>query len=52
MIQMFGYGARADLRVHNAAFEEISMGADGVGVCEIDRSAKQIDLVLINKGQR
>lgn len=52
VIRMFGYGSRAELKVCTRSFEKIEMGADGVGICEIERSAKQIELVLVNKGQR
>jgi hypothetical protein len=52
VIRMFGYGARADLRVFTRNFEKIEMGVDGVGICEIERYARQTNLVLTNKGQR
>jgi hypothetical protein len=53
IIRMFGYGARADLKICTRTnFEKIEMGADGVGICEIDRSSKSVELILINKGQR
>jgi hypothetical protein len=28
------------------------MGADGVGICELDRTAKQVEMVLVNSGKR
>lgn len=52
VIQMFGYGARAQLDVYTRNFEKITMGADGVGICELNRTAKQIELVLVNAGKR
>jgi len=52
LIRMFGYGARAELELRSQSFDKIEMGSDGVGICEIDRSSKQTQLILTNKGQR